>query len=154
MKTLKWISFNECLNSLFQNQQHMLLFLCLQGFVLLIAVYFYLANNKPYQSRLRVITPTISTPVPAGQKQFGSAEWLSEKEKDRVFQYFKLNKNDRYIKMLMKAGIKDYKGCEEQYEKKYPFNKKRKIKHVKKLQRKPITTPIRKTRIYKKVVSY
>lgn len=58
-----------------------MLFLCLNGFIVLFAIFFFVANNKPYQSELKQITPKISTPVSAGQKQFGSAEWLSEKKR-------------------------------------------------------------------------
>jgi type IV secretion system protein VirD4 len=117
IKVIQWIPFTEGINSIVSDHQHLALFLSLEGFVFLSSVYLILMNNKPYQSKLRHITPRISTPVPAGQKQFGSAEWLSEKEKDKAFQYFKSNTNDRYIKRLIEAGIKDYKGCEEQYEK-------------------------------------
>ncbi len=73
-----------CLESITSSKEHLMLFLCLNSFVMLFAIYFFVANNKPYQSELKQITPKISTPVSAGQKQFGSAKWLTDKEKERI----------------------------------------------------------------------
>ena len=85
MRVLKLIPLGDCISSIVTAKQHTMLFLCLQGFVTLLGVLYFTANNKPYQSELREITPQIKTPVPAGQKQHGSAEWLTEKEKDTAF---------------------------------------------------------------------
>lgn len=100
-------NFKACIQSIASSEQHLMLFLCLNGFVTLFAIFFFLANNKPYQSELKQITPKISTPVSAGQKQFGSAEWLTEKEKDSAFESFILNTNDSTVKTLIKQGYDD-----------------------------------------------
>jgi type IV secretion system protein VirD4 len=114
-------SLKYCIESIASSKEHLVLFLCLNGFILLFAVFIYAANNKPYQSELRQITPKISTPVPAGQKQFGSAEWLTEKEKDTAFNSFTLNTDDCIVKILIEHGFDDVeealKGGEEDYEK-------------------------------------
>lgn len=114
-------SFKYCIESIASSKEHLVLFLCLNGFIFLFAIFIYAANNKPYQSELRQITPKISTPVPAGQKQFGSAEWLTEKENDTAFNSFNLNTDGNIIKSLIEHGFddvkKDLKGGEEQYEK-------------------------------------
>nr|WP_250860449.1 type IV secretory system conjugative DNA transfer family protein [Oceanirhabdus seepicola] len=89
------------------SKEHLLLLLCLNGFAVLFAIFFFVANNKPYQSELRQITPNISTPVSAGQKQFGSAKWLAEKEKDIAFESFSLNPNDSKVKILIEQGYDD-----------------------------------------------
>ncbi|MDA3845319.1 MAG: type IV secretory system conjugative DNA transfer family protein, partial [Vallitaleaceae bacterium] len=91
-EVLRWINFDDCLESLTTNEAHKNLFLCFQGFVLLSAIYYYVANHKPYQSNLIEITPEISTPVPAGQKQFGSARWMTDKEKGQSFRHFEMDK--------------------------------------------------------------
>lgn len=115
------LNLKYCIKSIASSEEHLVLFLCLNGFILLFAIFIYAANNKPYQSELRHITPKISTPVPAGQKQFGSAEWLTEKEKDTAFNSFTLNKDDIIVKSLIKHGFDDVKealkGGEKQNEK-------------------------------------
>lgn len=105
--TLQISNFKYCLASMASSKEHLMLFLCLNGFVVLFAIFFFVANNKPYQSELKQITPKIYTPVSAGQKQFGSAEWLSEKEKDSAFESFILNTNDNTVKTLIKQGYDD-----------------------------------------------
>jgi len=94
MKVLRFIPMKSCFESMAASGQHLSLFLYLQGFILLCALYFYLANMKPYQSDLEVITPEIATPVRAGQMQFGSARWLTAEEKKEVFKSVKLIKSD------------------------------------------------------------
>lgn len=90
--TLRWIALSECFESLVYDETHKYLFMCLQGFVLISAIYYYVANHKPYQSNLMEITPDISTPVPAGQKQFGSARWMTEGEKEKAFRCYEMDK--------------------------------------------------------------
>lgn len=97
----------RCLHSIVTNQKHLVLFLCLTCFVLLAAVFYYLANNKPYQSQLRQITSNISTPVPVGQKQYGSAEWLTEAEKEKYFKSFYLDSKNPLVKELINRGYED-----------------------------------------------
>jgi type IV secretion system protein VirD4 len=105
MKTLQILDLIECIKSLATDRIHLLLFLCFQGFILLMSVFYYIANNKPYQSELVEITPDIKTPVPAGQNQFGSARWL--KDKDSSFESFVLDTRDNNIKALIAKGYDD-----------------------------------------------
>lgn len=114
--SIKIIGFFECIKSIVSSEAHMMLFLCLNGFAGLIALFYYFANNKTYQSELRSITSKINTPVPAGQKQFGSAEWLTEKEKDKVFQFYTLDLNNEVIKELINQGFDDIKEILEESE--------------------------------------
>lgn len=94
MDVLSLIPIKDCITSMATSKAHLLLFLCIQGFILLFAVFYYITNHKPYQSELVEITPQLSTPVAAGQKQFGSAKWLMDKEKDTVFKSLILDDND------------------------------------------------------------
>jgi len=93
MESLSWLPLLACFQSLQENRSHLMLFMYFQGFVTLTAIYYFVANHKPYQSNLMQITPGLSTPVPAGQKQYGSARWLSEKEIDLAFNSYLLNRN-------------------------------------------------------------
>lgn len=67
------LPIGECLASLFSSRQHLMLYLCLQGFVCVLAVMFFLTNMRPYESDLDTITPEIKTPKAVGQYQHGSA---------------------------------------------------------------------------------
>jgi len=107
MKALSPPRFNNCIQGIASDESHRMLFLCFQGFILLLAVFFYISNNKPYQSNLREITPRIKTPVSAGQKQFGSAEWISDREREKAFESYKLNSRDKLVKSLIKHGYDD-----------------------------------------------
>ena len=100
VEVLSFIPIKACIESIMETKQHGLLFLCLQGFVLLCAIYFYLANMKPYQSDLVDITPDIKTPVRAGQMQFGSARWLRSEEKARHFKSVKINPKEDFFKII------------------------------------------------------
>jgi hypothetical protein len=109
MTTLEFVGFFKCLSSIATSQQHFLLFLCSQGFVLILAAVFFLTNMRPYQSSLDCITPEIQTPVAVGQYQHGSAKWLSVQEKDEAFDSFVLEPNDTFIRGLIERG---YEGVE------------------------------------------
>lgn len=97
----------DCLDSLLANRPHLLLFGCLQGFVLLLAVLFFVANSQPYQSKLRKVAPGIETPVPTGQHQHGSARWLQEDEWPRAFDHCTLELRHPLIRRLLDTGYDD-----------------------------------------------
>ena len=104
MKTLAMTGFVEGIQSIAENGRHFKLFLCLQGFALILSVVFYLTNMRPYQSHLNTITPDIQTPAAVGQYQHGSAKWLDDKEKDKAFESFVLDPDDKNIAELMRGG--------------------------------------------------
>lgn len=99
--------FYQSVVSIISNRQNLLLFLCFEVFVLLIAAYIITTKDKAYQSDLVKITPNIFTPVAAGQKQFGSARWMKKEEKENIFPICKLNKSDKLIQYLIKVGDSD-----------------------------------------------
>ncbi|ADL52060.1 VirD4-like conjugal transfer protein, CD1115 family [Clostridium cellulovorans] len=98
-----------CIESMVSSKQHLMLFLCLNSLIVILVVLLMMTNNKPYESRLISITPDISTPVAVGQKQFGSARWLTEKEKEEAFESFILDEEDPLIKYLIEHGQDDLK---------------------------------------------
>ncbi|WP_201259645.1 hypothetical protein [Tissierella sp. P1] len=99
--------FSQSIVSIVSIKQNLLLFLCFEIFVLLIAAYIITTKDKAYQSDLMKITPNIFTPVAAGQKQFGSARWMKKEEKDKAFPICKLDKSDKSIEYLIKVGDSD-----------------------------------------------
>lgn len=104
MSMLTLPGFFEGIGSMAANRQHFMLYLCLQGFMLILAVVFYLTNMRPYQSHLNSVTPDIQTPAAVGQYQHGSAKWLSDTEKDKAFESFVLDPNDEKIAELLQSG--------------------------------------------------
>ncbi|WP_084159403.1 hypothetical protein [Paenibacillus ehimensis] len=107
MKALALPSFGQSLASLFTHKAHFMLFLCLQGIVLLLAVLFIVTNSQPYQSKLKQVAPGIETPVPVGQHQHGSARWLHEEEMPRVFDNQVLDLSHPFLQQLLQTGYDD-----------------------------------------------
>jgi type IV secretion system protein VirD4 len=104
MKSLAFAGFFECIGSIAASRQHLMLFLCLSGFMLILSGVFFLTNMRPYQSHLNAVTPDIQTPAAVGQYQHGSAKWLTDKEKDKAFESFVLDPNDPQIQELLRSG--------------------------------------------------
>ncbi len=59
------------------------------------------------------ITPNIKTPAPAGQRQFGSARWMSNTEKKETFSPCIITKGDKLISYLIEHGYDDIEAEEE-----------------------------------------
>lgn len=101
--------FKDAVLSLIEKKNHLYLFIAFQLTLILGIILYSVTNNKPYQSDLIKITPNIVTPASAGQKQFGSAKWMKDEEKDKAFSSCILNKNDKLIDYLIKHGHDDIK---------------------------------------------
>lgn len=101
---LSLLPIGTCFASLLSSRQHLMLYLCLQGFVCVLAVMFFLTNMRPYESDLDTITPEIKTPKAVGQYQHGSARWMSDTEKEKAFDCFTLDPHDPAILELLKTG--------------------------------------------------
>jgi type IV secretion system protein VirD4 len=104
IRTLAFAGFSECIGSMAASRNHLMLFLCLSGFTLILSGVFFLTNMRPYQSHLNMVTPDIQTPAAVGQYQHGSAKWLTDREKDKVFESFVLDPNDEQIAGLLRNG--------------------------------------------------
>lgn len=105
--TLTVPSLNTSLISVITNRIHFLLFLCLQGFALLLSALFFVSNNRPYQSKLKQIAPGIETPVVVGQNQHGSARWLQEEEWAHAFDCELFDLHHPFIRQLIQTGYDD-----------------------------------------------
>lgn len=102
--TLTLLPLWDCLVGLFTQRQQLLIFLAFEGFVCLCCVLFFVQNNRPYQSDLVKVAGDIFTPAPVGQFQHGSARWLREEEKDKVFKTQLIDPDNPIIKMLLDTG--------------------------------------------------
>lgn len=68
-----------------------------------------LNNSKDYQSAQIIVTPDISTPVPAGQGQCGTAKWLKKKDFDVVFSHYQLDLLNELFHLLIHNSLNDIK---------------------------------------------
>lgn len=102
--TLALIPLWKCLEGLFTQRQHLLLFISFEGFLCLCCVLFFVQNNRPYQSELVKVAGDIYTPAPVGQFQHGSSRWLKDSEKDAVFKTMEIDPAHPLIKKLLESG--------------------------------------------------
>lgn len=102
--TLTFIPLWQCLTGLFAEKQQLLMFLSFEGFILLCCVLFFVQNSRTYQSELIQIADDIYTPASVGQYQHGSARWLKESEKDKVFKSQLIDPANPIIKELLDSG--------------------------------------------------
>ena len=76
-------------------------------FLLIIILIINNGSGNSFASELDVITDNIKTPKRVGQAQHGSARWLTEDEKDNIFTYYMMDKdNIPELKKLMESGKK------------------------------------------------
>lgn len=105
--SLTWIPLGRCLAGLVTERQQLALFLSFEGFLVLCSVLFWVQNRHAYQSNLVQVAGDIYTPASVGQFQHGSARWLRESEKERVFQTQVIDPGHPVIKMLLDTGYDD-----------------------------------------------
>ena len=105
--TLRFIPPGECIAKLASDRQSLMMFLCFDGFFLMLGLLLITTNTKPYRSDLVTITPDIKIPAAVGQYQHGSAHFLTSKEKDKAFDSFILDPMQKQIKHLIKTGYED-----------------------------------------------
>lgn len=105
--TLTLIPLWDCIAGLFAQRQQSLLFLSFEGFICLCGVLFWVQNNQPYQSELMRVAEDIYTPAPVGQFQHGSARWLRDTEKSKVFGTQVISPQNELIRELLDTGYSD-----------------------------------------------
>lgn len=97
----------DCVTGLFIYHKQLLLFLSFEGFICLCSVLFWVQNNRPYQSELIRVAEDIYTPAPVGQYQHGSARWLRNAEKSKVFGTQVISPQNELIRELLDTGYSD-----------------------------------------------
>jgi type IV secretion system protein VirD4 len=104
---LRFILPGECIAKLASDRQSLMMYLCFDGFFLMLGLLLITTNTKPYRSDLVTVTPDIKIPAAVGQYQHGSAHFLTQKEKDKAFDSFVLDPLQRQVKYLLKTGYED-----------------------------------------------
>ncbi len=86
------LRFGNIISLLTSERQIQAFFLAILGVAALgILVLVFNRGNDAYTGKLVKITDKISTPAPAGQKQHGSAKWMSQKDFDKQFDHIELS---------------------------------------------------------------
>ncbi len=68
-----------------ENSKQVMLFLTLNAVAALLFVKSIFFHKKQNATPLKQLTPEITTPIPAGENQHGSARWMNQKEKEQYF---------------------------------------------------------------------
>lgn len=103
------MTITHCINSLKTNQNHFTIFISLQLFVMLGIVLLLVNRYGDFISNMLRVTDDIKTPVVAGQKQHGSARWLTKKEQYKTFDIAQIRVKNPVINQLIDQGYDDLK---------------------------------------------
>lgn len=100
---------HKIVSSILNNQLHAMTFISVSMvFLLVILLIINNSGGNNYASELDEITDNIKTPKKVGQAQHGSARWLTEKEQDKIFTAYTIDKdNNSKISKLMLDGIEE-----------------------------------------------
>lgn len=102
------IKYMNCVKEILNNPQLGKVFLVLELLIftlIMILAVTYNSDAIKHTSKMYKVTEYIEVPMPAGQNQYGSAWWLSEKEKNIVFDTVELKGPD--IERLIECGYDD-----------------------------------------------
>lgn len=83
--------FLYIVNAVYKNKLALKIYGYLIITIIMAFLYLFISDTKSYKSDQVKITDTISTPVPAGQGQCGTARWLSKKEYDKAFSNYEFD---------------------------------------------------------------
>ena len=77
--------FSTTISGVFGGEKPRKLYLLLEALVVLLCVVYYVCAERTYQTDTYKVTDNISVPVPSGQGQHGTAWFMSDKIKRRLF---------------------------------------------------------------------
>ena len=104
--------FSTTISGVFGGEKPRKLYLLLEALVLLLCVVYFVCAERTYQTDTYKVTDNISVPVPSGQGQHGTAWFMSDKIKRRVFDYIRISKSDPLISRLGSIGENRYRAIE------------------------------------------
>lgn len=88
-------------------------FLLLEGCAMLLVAWMAFGREYiKYKSDMLRVCPGIETPKAEGQGQYGTARWMTDKERDRVFSCVHLDWNAGKLRELTQHGYDDLEGME------------------------------------------
>lgn len=92
--------------------QHRLMFFLFTAFIFAFLCYMMFMKRSVSQTKTQMIklTPQLEIPCPSGQKQYGSARFANEAEREKSFRVQLLNPSDKVLKSLLEQGKLDKQG--------------------------------------------
>ena len=88
--------FSTTISGVFGGEKPRKLYLLLEALVVLLCVVYYVCAERTYQTDTYKVTDNISVPVPSGQGQHGTAWFMSDKIKRRLFDYIRISKSEEF----------------------------------------------------------
>ncbi len=101
---LRSLKLGKCIEMISADKTMQLIFLCFTTLMIVGIFSLVIINNRNHETDLIKITDKISTPVPAGRKQHGSAEWMKKKEFDNHFGSYELKQCDLQKNVFPESG--------------------------------------------------
>lgn len=107
-----FFNFGNLIGNLFADEQLRKLFGVFELVVLLICACYFFLSQRPYQAKTFKVTNKIEIPIPYGQGQHGTAWFMSEKDKERLFSYVELSAFSPAVAELCRRGDERHKRIE------------------------------------------
>ena len=101
-----YLNIFSLIDGAFSNEQPRKLFWIFETMAALVCFVYFFSSLKPYQAEMYQVTPKIEIPKPYGQKQHGSAWFMPDEEKARIFPAVVLFLADDKIKRLLAEGLR------------------------------------------------
>lgn len=102
------ISISNGIHLIASEDKARMLFFALQAIcAILVGMILLSRKGRVFESEMADITDKIRTPVAAGQRQHGSAQWLPKAEFGKAFASYTIDPDNPFIKGLMQAGKED-----------------------------------------------
>lgn len=98
-----YLNIFSLIDGAFSDEQPRKLFWIFETMAALVCFVYFFSSLKPYQAEMYQVTPKIEIPKPYGQKQHGSAWFMPDDEKARIFvnmpnvSYTDLNGDKKYV---------------------------------------------------------
>jgi len=102
------LSVPAIISSLQSDERHRMLLLCIEIVILAgVAVITLMNRRETFESDTSAIAGTMQTPVPIGQGQHGTARWLKQAERKKVFAFYRLEQSNKLFTALLHEGTQD-----------------------------------------------
>ncbi|MEA4954825.1 MAG: hypothetical protein VB096_04860 [Pseudoflavonifractor sp.] len=102
-----------CLGAVFAVSAVRSWFLLLEGSAALLVAWMAFGREYiKYKSDMLRVCPGIETPKAEGQGQYGTARWMSDKERDTLFSCVRLDLDAPQLQKLLRRGYDDLEGME------------------------------------------
>lgn len=101
-----YLNIFSLIDGALSNEQPRKLFWIFETMAALVCFVYFFSSLKPYQAEMYQVTPKIEIPKPYGQKQHGSAWFMPDEEKARIFPAVVLFLADDKIKRLLAEGLR------------------------------------------------